>query len=369
MQYLAYSEIKEKLRACGRTWTDGDSLHFNWTCSGFELRFRGSFLAARFSAGGSMEPEGTPQQTNMPEHEVWPLIGVVIDGETQTSRRVSCVGNCTEALFSSAQQETHTIRVVKLTENLKTFMSLKGFLTDGEFLTPPPARQDVIELIGDSITCGYGNETRERDRCFFSEDENGWLSHGAIAARALRMDWDMISISGICLAPRDALPMAYAANQLYAFTDRPGQERAGIAAEDWNFVSTPKKYVVLNLGTNDANAISMSDDPETVEDQFRADYKAFLKLLRRCNGPATHIICAMGSMDYYLYDIILEAVADYRQETRDERISCLKYMRISPLDPLGAMAHPHVFTQEKMAAQLVRHIQSLQRLSGDSCRS
>ena len=154
--------------------------------------------------------------------------------------------------------------------------------------------------------------------------------------------------------------MAYAMNELYRFTDRPGQERLGLAPESWERSLCPKDYVVLNLGTNDANAISLSDAPEEMEEQFREDYISFLTLLRQCNGPATHLICAMGSMDYYLYDVILHAVGEYKKASGDEHVSCLKYMRISPTDPLGAMAHPYIQTQEKMAASLVKHIRALE---------
>lgn len=360
MQKIVYSEAARSLRCLGRTWSDGAALHFNWTCSGFELRFTGRFLAAQFRAGATMEAEGTPQQQNMPEHAVWPWIGIVIDGEAQPSRRVRCVDNCTEVLFSSKKPETHTVRVVKLTENLKTFLALEGFLAEGELLTPPSRAERSIEFIGDSITCGFGNEIRDKDRYFFSEDENGWLSHGAIAARALGMDWNMISISGICLSKREALPMAYAMDEIYRFTDRPGQERAGRSAKVWDFENNKRDCVVLNLGTNDANAASMSEEPEAVETRFGQDYVSFLKTLRQCNGPSAHLICAMGSMDYYLYDKILRAVEEYRRESGDTRISTLKYMRISPLDPLGAMAHPHVQTQEKMASALVKHIRQLE---------
>ena len=39
----------------------------------------------------------------------------------------------------------------------------------------------------------------------------------------------------------------------------------------------------------------------------------------------------------------------------------IKYMRISPADPLGACAHPNVVTQEKMAETLTKHIRALEK--------
>lgn len=362
MNSCTYREAAPFLHSHGRTWTDGRLLHFNWSCSGFELLFEGSFLAADFEAACTLELEGLPFDANVPSHAVWPWVGVFLDGEVLPSRRFECGrARSTEILFSSPQPEKHRIRVAKLTENLKTYLALASFSLEGAFLPLPAEHRRSIELIGDSITCGFGNESRERDRFFFSADENGWLSHGAIAARELGMDWSMLSISGITLGAREGFPLPYVTNAIYTDTDRPGQERVGHPVEAWDFAAHPTDYVVVNLGTNDANAISLAEEPEKMEADFDRDYVAFLKLLRRCNGPETHIVCALGSMDYYLYDNIVRAVEAYRAETGDESISLLKYMRISPADPLGACAHPNVVTQEKMAETLTKHIRALEK--------
>lgn len=362
MNRCTYREAAPFLRCHGRTWTDGEALHCNWSASGFELLFEGSFLAADFAAACTLEKEGMPFDTDVPSHEVWPWVGVFLDGQALPSRRFVCGRErSTEILFSSARPEKHRIRVVKLTENLKTFLALVSFAMEGALLPQPAERRRSIELIGDSITCGFGNESRERDRFYFAEDENAWLSHGAIAARELGMDWSMLCISGITLGEREGFPLPYVTNALYTDADRPGQEHLGLPVEPWDFAGHPTDYVVINLGTNDANAISLASDPEKMEADFERDYVSFLKLLRRCNGPETHLVCALGSMDYYLYDSIVRAVRDYQTETGDERVSLLKYMRISPADPLGACAHPNVVTQEKMAAALAKHIRALEQ--------
>lgn len=364
MEQIGYTQAAGLMKLYGRTWSDGEVLHFNWTCSGFEVLFHGKCLTANFVADYSIEIEGSLNDVNAPRHESWPWVGVFLDGSELPSRRFEVnAPRRQELLFASAQAETHRIRVVKLTENFKTYLGLSGFSLDGHLLPlPQEAPKKMIEFIGDSITCGFSNETRERDRCFFTQDENGWLAHGPVAARQLGMDWSMISISGICLGPREEIPMQYAAKQLYCDTDRPGQEKAGQPVTHWDFSANPVDYIVLNLGTNDANAISASIAPEAVEAQFDKDYLEFLHILRQCHGPATHIICAMGSMDYYLYPNILKNVKTYQQKTGDDNISCLRYMRISPFDPLGGCSHPYLLTHQKMANTLAAHIQEVGRL-------
>ena len=355
MQQQTIGAALPRLLCRGRTRFDGEVLHFNWTCSGFELTFRGSWLAADFCAEGSEECDGLPADPLANRHWVWPWVSVFLDGAEQPARRFAlCAARSTELLFAADRCETHRIRVVKLTENLKTFVGVRGFLLEGELLEKPAAPARRIEFIGDSITCGFGNETCDRNRFYFSEDENGWLSHAALAARMLGMEESILSISGICLAARQEIPMPFGMNALYRFTDLPGQQKHAPeqAPSCWDFAAAPADCAVINLGTNDASAAAISAEPEKFAAQFETDYIAFLRLLRACNGPRTLLVCALGSMDYYLYENIRQAAERYCRETGDRRVRVFRYLRISPLDPLGACAHPHVVTHRKMAAEL-----------------
>jgi hypothetical protein len=82
-----------------------------------------------------------------------------------------------QTLFEGAEDE-HAVSVVKLSENARGKAGLCALETDGEFLPPverrPPLR---IEVVGDSISCGYGNESSEPG--FRTEEENGERATGA----------------------------------------------------------------------------------------------------------------------------------------------------------------------------------------------
>ena len=86
---------------------------------------------------------------------------------------------------------------------------------------------------------------------------------------------------------------------------------------------------------------------------------AALKEIRRLNGPDTQIICALGSMSYYLFPEIEQAVRDYRKETGDERIRNFRYRPMAPLDGFGAAGHPSLATQKKMGQELAEFIRSI----------
>lgn len=368
MKQVKISDIKSNFTSIGRTlYCEEDGiLYFNWTCSGIELIFRGTCLMVSLHAAAGEETVANAQ-TGQPENYLtWPYAAVFLDDCEQPDSSF-CVEKeqKTCLLFQSELPELHRIRLVKLTENGKTGLGAESFYMDGEIL---PAVKDLkkplIEFIGDSITCGFGNTTKEKDRLFFSEDENGWLSYGAIAARRLDMNWSIISSSGICVTKYPNWPHAYEMNGLYDYTDRIQEDRQRKDTyQEWDFSSHPAAYIVLNLGTNDANAMFLSGDSEAAEQKFCRDYLAFLKHLRHKNGTETQIICALGSIDYYLYHHITEIVKEYQAITGDSRISCLQYPKIYFRDPVGACGHPYVATHEKMAEALVLHIRKLSQQS------
>lgn len=360
MKYYRASELIDSVRLHGRCFLDraSDVLYFNWSCSTVEFIFSGTQLSAGLRAFCGQEFEGPPSP-DAPSRPTWPWLAVFLDDQDTPARKFE-ITSADEAwlLWQSAAPETHRIRLVKLTENYKSYLGLTGLTMDGELLPVKPSDAGTLELIGDSITCGYGNLVLDPQRHFYSAEEDGWQSYGALAARALGLDWSCVSISGITGVRHADWMMPFAMEELYAFTDRPGQEKLGLPAESWDFAAHPKDYVVLNLGTNDCTAIQFSPDREELA-RFPADYIRFLREIRRLNGPGTQIICALGSMNYFLWHEIAEAVAQYRRKSGDGRVHLLRFSPMHPLDGAGADGHPSLETHRKMAAELAALLQTL----------
>lgn len=367
MDRIEMKNCKHLTRSLGRIFFHEKTgvCYLNWSCSGVELMFTGTTLLAELTACASSEIEGMPWDKDAPTHQNYPWLGVLVDNEEEPSRCIE-IGREEDSclIFRSREPETHRIRIVKLTENLKAKLGIRGFVMEGK-LEPLPTLKEKkrIEFVGDSITCGFGNMTRERDRLFFTSDENGWFSHAAMAARKLDMELSMVCVSGICTAQKCGLPNDYGMNMLYAYTDRIMQEMLGEKEELelWDFAGHPSDYVVVNLGTNDATGIVFSENPKEQLGMFRKDYRGFVETLRACNGEKTQIICALGSLDYYLFSDIAELVEEYRRDTGDERISVFRYQKVNPADGWGACGHPSRVTQEKMAAEITEEIQRLER--------
>lgn len=361
MRRYTVSELSDKLLLHGRCFQDTreDILYFNWSCSTLEFNFRGTHLNVSLRADCGYELEGMPGDLNAPKRATWPWLAVFLDDMDEPIRKFQISSpNETWLLYQSAEPETHRIRLVKLTENNKTFLGVTGFTAEGEFLPAQRRAAGHLEIVGDSITCGYGNLVKDPARHFYSADEDGWQSYGAMAARALGLDWSCVSVSGITAVKHSGWQISYAMEELYAYTDRIGQERLGLEPEKWDFAAHHNDYVVVNLGTNDCFGILFSPDEGELA-RFPEAYLAFLREIRRLNGPETHIICALGSMNYYLYHDIAQTVERYLAESGDTRVHLLRFHPMHPLDGVGADGHPSLDTHVKMAGELTELLRTL----------
>jgi len=347
----------------GRTLYDRErgAMFFNWTASGFTLAFQGKLVAM----------EAITFSDNYPgEEDNLPWLAVFVDDQPEPCRLVKMdEGTHRYRLFESEASETHTLRVVKRSENSKGRVGLSALTLEGELIPYMPATPRLrLEFIGDSITCGFGNDMTAAEPMFDAAKENGLTAYGAVAAGLLNADFQNVCISGIPLCwasdPHyrlmlpdrpDFVPPVRSMEEHYAYADRNHQEAMGMTQgfTPWDFDRFPPDAIVINLGTNDGFRLRVSGCDPAEEKHFIRRYQAFLHQLRRLNGSAPVIACTLGSMDYYLYDAIEKAVAAYQRETGDAKVFCMKF---APIDPwgegFGGLGHPNTKTQIRMGHEL-----------------
>lgn len=341
----------------GRVYQDTtlNAAFMDWTCSGFRCTFTGTVLRAKF-LGISELAIGSDTEL---EH---PYIGVTVNnGDVLVKRICITPGESWYTLFESENSAQHTISVWKLSENFRGKCGLLALDTDGQILDPVSLPYDRhIEFVGDSITCGYGNEAANRDDPFKPEEENGFHSFAMHAARELNAQASCVCVSGITVAvdPDSEFSMDIPGmEELYAYTDRPYESRKGnVTFTPWDFSSHPVDAVVINLGTNDVNAYKMAADEAGLAAArrfFKSHYTAFIETVRQCNGPDTFILCTLGSLDYFLYDEIRDIVAAYKEKTGDNRIDCFKFGAVVQWsEGFGAVGHPSSKTHLRMGREL-----------------
>ncbi len=348
-------EILDKLQLHGRTLFDEErqALFFNWTCAGFTVVFNGSVLKARFVALG----DKTPGFPGMPEPQPdYPFFGVVADGG-ELACRTECREEVAWFTLYTGEKGQHSLRVVKLSENARGKLGLLELETDGEILPAPENTKPVIEVVGDSITCAFGNESENNSFEFRTSEENGWMSYAALAARELDCEWSLVCESGIAASkPQQSFFQNHAMDDIYAYTDELYDKRRGAELTPWDFEKHPSDIVVINLGTNDATPIRFSQDPfiiDGLEDYFQKKFRGLIEQIRRLNGKKALIVCSLGSMDYFLYDRIVAAVNEYKADTGDERIFAFKYLPMNNMsEGTGGAGHPSMKSHLRMGKEL-----------------
>lgn len=360
---LRQGNIRHDLAFFGRTLYEEktDTVFFNWTGSGFEVAFEATKLEVVLLTLESANPfEGT----------LCPIVSVFLDAEESPVQEIYLNQPETRlTLHESSLPERHRIRVVKRTENDKGKVGVSDIAIDGAFL---PLETDQtrlrLEFIGDSISCGFGNEASKREGLFVPMEENGCKTYCAVAAKLLDAEYHNISVSGISLcAPLDpdfqlVIPefdglrvRVKAMEDFYDYTDRVYEETCGKVGgfTPWDFSRYQPDAIIINLGTNDSYRIKAAGNSLAEVAHFERRYEDFIRRIRERNGSKPIIGCTLGPMDYYLYDNIVEAVRSYKNATGDERVFCYKFGGIYPMqEGFGTGDHPSLITHARMGREL-----------------
>lgn len=258
MQKLGYGTFPDYLKFHGRTLADDlkQAVFFNWTCSGLSCTFTGKTLTAKLTAIPSPSLAGPDQP------EEYPYIGISINGSRELLTRLRVDDGGQEyTLFSAEKEGTYTVRVIKLSENMRGKCGVLELSTDGGFHVQMESESALhIEAVGDSITCGFGIEASAPMAPFLPEEENGWITYASLACASLQAELSTVCVSGISMSevkPNGGLPGLPGMEDLYEYTDRIYESMEGKASSftRWDFPTHPVDAVIINIGTNDANMI------------------------------------------------------------------------------------------------------------------
>ncbi|HEY0706046.1 MAG TPA: hypothetical protein VGG33_04580, partial [Polyangia bacterium] len=143
---------------------DSKGPRFAWSGSGVVARFSGTSVGVKLGGG---------QQYT-----------VVLDGKVLPTLKPS--SSALVPLAAGLTPDSHVIELYRRTEAEGGESQFLGFEFGGggTLLAPPPAPARRLEVIGDSISTGFGIEGVHP--CNFSFDtQNHYLTYGAVAARAL----------------------------------------------------------------------------------------------------------------------------------------------------------------------------------------
>ena len=314
----------------GRTQKTKGTVRADWSGSLAIVRFQGRFLEMEYANSGV----------------TWLNIWVDREPDARADAVVQLAAEGTLELTRFKRAGEHTVYVQKRTEGENGCLTFRAFLTDGTLLQARPWKERVMEIIGDSYTCGYGVEAPGRDSPAIPEEENCNLSYSGILGRYFGADVVRISHSGRGIArnyadgdPEQTMPVRY----LRTFDEKP--------APAWVPDYRPD-IVVIYLGTND---FSVGKQPSL--GAWCRGYQTLLEEIRAFYGEEVPILCVASNADALLGDYVKEAALHCG-------LSGVYWTAISKGahnegSDLGAAWHPNYQGMRKVAACMAPYIATL----------
>lgn len=345
--YMIFTADEKNVMVYGRTLWYSNIRYLNYSCSAIEFTFTGTRAQARL---------WTDSHKYEDSQKAW--MAVFINGEETPSKRFPLEQEeMIYMLYEGEEVKEITLRLVKYSEAAFGKVGVKEITTDGPlFPKLAPKKQRKLEFIGDSITCGYGNEGIWNVDSFSTTEENPWEAYAAVTARALGADYHLISWSGIGIisnwTDQEEPNNDWLMPNLYPYTDKAMDLALNMPElEIWDHSRFIPDCIIINLGTNDSSYTK--DIPERVEDFGRAYYK-FIKNVRK-NNPQSKILCTLGAMGQNLCPEIKRQVELLQLEGEDQ-LYFMEFEVQDVKDGIGSDWHPSKTTHQKMAAKLVAGI-------------
>ncbi|MEA2698077.1 MAG: hypothetical protein QOI66_2348 [Myxococcales bacterium] len=310
--------------------SDPNNPRFAWSGSGMIARFAGTSVGVKLGGG---------QQFT-----------VLVDGALRP-KLIPLAGGALSPIASGLPAGEHLVEIYRRTEGNQGESQFLGFdFGGGALLAPPPTPARRIEIIGDSITCGYGVEGADMNCHYTPDTQNHYLTYGAITARNLNADLVTLAWSGKGIVCNYGDDPTSCVDPFPIYYDRTLPDRA---ASQWDFASWQPQVVVINLGTND---VSTPVDP--TEAQFTGAYRTFLQHVRS-KYPAALILCTvaplLGGADLTEARAYIDAAV---AATGDAKIKSFPMAQTDPADGWGCDFHPSVKTHQKMAATLTAQLKT-----------
>ena len=153
-------------------------------------------------------------------------VGIFVNDNPEPSKRIELKElRQTIDLYEAKTPETVTITIMKYSEPEYAICGIEELIIDTDTLLAPPAPKNrKIQIIGDSITCGYGVEGSASDLLHDTAVENPTKSYSVKTARALDADFEIVAWNGkgvisAYIGEGDQADDSWLVPMLYEYTD------------------------------------------------------------------------------------------------------------------------------------------------------
>ncbi len=347
-----FSPTYQNIKPLGRTHLLNDTLWMAYSASGAAFTFTGKSCAITIAG------DSTALSADRKDDQV--RIAIEVNGKRVVDDLVDAIQK-RYTVFECEEAQAVSVRILKLSESAMSTCAIQWIEVDTEDrIQPETQRPHLIEIVGDSITCGYGTDDLDAEHHFVTGTEDCTKAYAYKTAQALNADHSLVSLSGYGIISGYTADAVEKVHQIlpeyydklgFSYANYIGMKPQEIA---WNFQNQPD-LIVINLGTNDDSYCLDHADRQL---DYQENYSAFLKKVRSHN-PDAKLLCVLGIMGDRLYPFVEKAVAAYTAQTGDDNISCMRFPVQLAEDGYAADWHPSVVSHDKAAALLTGCIREL----------
>ena len=320
-----------ELKWNGRTAKIDGVVSIDWSLSGLEFNLEGAAARIELSAEDTSDINCT-------------YVAVSVNGKRTAKFRLRSGRNwyiLAEDLDPCCV--TH-IRLEKLNEAAFAYADVTALEIAGELRAAPKRRAKTIEVVGDSISAGFGVLSGPSDD-FTAMTEDGAYTYGALLADKLEAELFLVAASGYGIYMNNEGSTKENMADLYELA-QPFRNKT----ISWNQQAVHPDLIIVNLGTND-NAAGAP------KDKVSEKVKAFIGRLSALH-PHAEILWVYGLMNTDYMDTLRQAVED--MAATGHRARFLKLPNQSALSSsTGAVGHPNQEAHMKTAAYLLPYAAEL----------
>ncbi len=256
------------------------------------------------------------------------------------------------------KMEWHTLRIYKATEasnGIVAFHSAKA--TDIKPLAT--LNRKKFEFIGNSITCGMGNDLKDipcgKGSKWFDQ-HNAYWSYASITARTLGADFMLSSISGAGIyrnwnSDGPTVPQQYESAYLQIDSTR-----------RWDFKFYTPDIVTVALGTNDLSLGDGSTQRLPFDsDAFIREYVNFIGTIYSHYPKAQLVLLTSPMVRDKRADVFYSCLQTIKSKAAIQypNHKTIKVFRFEAVPSSGCSGHPNIEEHKMMAKQLISFMQKL----------
>ena len=297
------------------------AVRYDWAGTYVQTDFQGTAITARIAEEGESYNQ------------------VFIDGKLLGKIHFTGKEPHDVVLAKGLSKGTHRLRLQKVTEGEFGRTTIYSFTAKGkgDFKAVKPKGR-LIEIIGDSYSCGYGAEGTEKSH-FELKTENCDKAYECAIARYFDADYVLVAHSGMGMARN------YAGKTMKNMTQRYPLLFDNHDSIAYDFKQYRPDLVIINLGTND---FSVNGAPSN----YVSNYVRMIKTVRSHYGDVPVLCVTPHSANIFL----LAALKELRH-----KIAGMKGVRVAEPMPdivvsghdIGSDYHPNWRGHQKIAATLI----------------